>query len=98
MATIEIKQQHSLSQDEVKKRVQAFIQEIQKEFGVEYNWSSDELLTFTATVGMVKGTTGKLTLKESSVCVDVDLPLMFRPLKNLIEMQIQEKLHEKLKA
>lgn len=97
MATIEIQQQHSLTQDEVKKRVEAFIQEIQREFGVEYKWNNDQLLTFTATAGMVKGTTGKLILKEGSVLVEVDLPLMFRPLKNLIEMQIQEKLHNKLK-
>ena len=98
MATIELTHPHSLPQTEIKRRVEAFIQAIKSEFNIEYQWEGDHKVSFKATSGMVKGVSGVLWIKESSVKADVDLPLFLRPLKNVVEAQIHAKLQDNLKS
>lgn len=96
MATIDIRHKHSLSHQQAQKAVNAFIQEIGGDFGLQSKWENDKLLSFEATAGMVKGTQGSLTLEADVVKLSLDLPFRFRPLKAVIEAQVKSKLQDKL--
>lgn len=96
MANINITYNHSLPIAEAKGRIELFIHEIQQQLGLSWEWESDQVVVFNSTTGLTKGIKGKLTLNNKDVSVEIDLPIMLKPMKSMVEGQIKQKLQEKL--
>jgi putative polyhydroxyalkanoate system protein len=96
MATINLNYKHGLLLDDAKGRIELFIHEIQQQLGLSWNWESDNVVSFSSKTGLTKGITGKLTLNAHDVDVEIDLPMMLKPMKSMVEKQIKDKLVEKL--
>jgi putative polyhydroxyalkanoate system protein len=60
-----------------------------------WKWEGD-VIVFDAPSGAAKGTKGKVSVANSEVRVEVDLPFMLRMLKGTIESKIEEKLGQLL--
>lgn len=94
--TIKLTHKHSLPIDDAKGKIELFIHEIQQQLGLSWEWESDCVVSFNSKSGLTKGITGKLTLNANDVEVEIDLPMMLRPMKSMVEKQIKDKLVEKL--
>lgn len=85
MAAIDITKNHTLGRETAKTRASQVIDRIKGEFGIQGAWADD---VFTIT----KPTTGKFTVTDTTVRVEVELSFMMRPLKGKIEDKINAEL------
>jgi putative polyhydroxyalkanoate system protein len=85
MAAIDITKNHTLGRETAKTRASQVIDRIKGEFGIQGTWTGD---VFTIT----KPTTGKFTVTDTAVRVEVELSFMMRPLKGKIEDKINAEL------
>jgi len=97
MATIDIKKPHSLSKDEAKKRAEQLAKGMQDQLGINWQWEGDSI-KFDAKSGAAKGTSGKVSVDDANVRVEVDLPFLLKAMKGTVESKINEKLGDVLKA
>jgi len=91
MATIEIVKPHSLDRAAARTKAEEFANRLKDKLSLEWEWSGDKVL-FEAKGGMAKGAKGSIVLEDGRVTVNVDLPLMLRPMKGMVESKIREKL------
>jgi putative polyhydroxyalkanoate system protein len=91
MATIDISRAHSLPKDEAKKRAEDFAKSMQTRFELSWHWDGDAI-RFDAPSGVAKGTKGEVSVNESRVRVQIDLPFLLRAIKGTIESKVNEKL------
>jgi putative polyhydroxyalkanoate system protein len=89
MATIDVTRNHTLGKDEAKKRANQVLDRLKDGYGIKGTWAGDKF-DITAPA---KGT---FTVSESSVRVEIDLPLMMRPLKGKIEEKVHQELDRSL--
>jgi putative polyhydroxyalkanoate system protein len=90
MATIDINRSHALGKEEAKKRANDVLEKMKGSAGIKGAWNGDKF-DITAPA---KGT---FLVTESNVRVEIDLPLMMRPLKGTIESRINAELDRALK-
>jgi putative polyhydroxyalkanoate system protein len=91
MATIDIRRQHSLDIEEAKKRAEALAQGLEQKIGIRWRWDGD-VIRFDAPGGAAKGATGVVRVEPSAVRVEIDLPLLLRPMKGMVEAKVNQKL------
>jgi putative polyhydroxyalkanoate system protein len=93
MATIDIRKPHTLSEDEAKKRAEQLAKGMESQLGIRWNWEGNKI-KFDAPHGAAKGTSGFVTVEQTAVRVEVDLPFLLRAIKGTVEGKINEKLKE----
>jgi putative polyhydroxyalkanoate system protein len=91
MATIDVTRAHALPKEEAKKKAEEFAKSMQERFSLDWRWTGDSI-TFDAPSGAAKGTKGEVTVNETSVRVQIDLPFLLRMMKGTIEAKVEEKL------
>lgn len=92
---IHIERKHSFTKEAAKAKAQNIVDAIQKQFGVVYKWDGDTI-SFKADTGMAKGVSGSLSITETNLTVDVELPAMLAMMKGFVEKQVNAKLDEVL--
>jgi len=93
MATIELRRTHTLPKDEAKRRAESIATGLKDKVELEWRWEGDRIV-FEAPRGMAKGTRGMVSVSDTDVRVEIDLPFMLRVLKGKVEQKVNEKLDE----
>jgi len=93
MATIDVSRSHSLPKDEAKKRAEELAKGMEQKLGLKWQWNGDKI-DFHAPSGAAKGAKGTVSVTDSAVRVEIDLPFMLKMMKGTIE----DKVNERLKA
>jgi putative polyhydroxyalkanoate system protein len=93
MATIDVRRTHTLSKDEARKRAEAIATSMQQKLGIEWRWEGDRI-HFEAPRGAAKGTKGTVSVSDTEVRVEIDLPFLLRVLKGKVESKVNEKLDQ----
>jgi putative polyhydroxyalkanoate system protein len=91
MATIDIKRGHGLGVETAKERAAELARDMQSQMGIEWKWEGDRIV-FKAASGMAKGASGAVSVSAADVRVEIDLPLLLRAMKGMIEGKVNEKL------
>lgn len=91
MATIDIKRNHSLGLEAAKTKAAELADGMKERLGIVWRWEGN-LIKFDAPSGMAKGTTGQLTVADTSIRVEIDLPFLLRAMKGTVEAKVTERL------
>jgi putative polyhydroxyalkanoate system protein len=91
MATIEMSKKHTLGTDGARTKAEELAKSLQAKLDLEWAWAGDAI-NFSSKGGAAKGTKGRVRVSATSIDIEVDLPLMLRPLKGMVEGKIKEKL------
>lgn len=91
MATIDIKRSHSLGKEAAKVKAEGLAKGLETKLGIRWRWEGDRI-QFDAPSGAAKGATGTVSVDETNVRVEVDLPFLLRAIKGSVETKITEKL------
>lgn len=86
MATIEIKQKHTLGREAARQSAEKIAQKLQSELKASYRWQG-ETLKFDC-----PGASGGIDVADDEVKVAVELSFLLRPMKGRIEREIHEYL------
>lgn len=92
MATIDIQRNHNLGLDLAKGKAEEFANGMQEKLGISWKWDGDNI-RFHAESGMAKGASGRVTVSATTIRVEIDLPLLLRPMKGMVESKVNEKLN-----
>jgi putative polyhydroxyalkanoate system protein len=95
MATIDIRRAHALGKEGAKVRAEELAKKLQDQIGIRWRWEGDDI-GFDAPSGAAKGSTGKVSVTEREVRVEIDLPFLLRAVKGTIESKVNVKLDETL--
>lgn len=90
MATINCTKQHDLGRNKAREVAEKMAKKVKEKLEVEYAWEGD-VLRFSR-----PGVDGSIEVGDSEVNVVVKLGLIFRPLRPIIEQQIDEYLEKHL--
>jgi putative polyhydroxyalkanoate system protein len=93
MATIDIRRSHSISKDDAKKLAEQLAVSMQQKLDLDWRWDGDRI-AFEATRGSAKGTKGSVDVTDKDVRVQIDLPMMLRMMKGMVESRVEEKLKQ----
>jgi len=91
MANVDITREHNLGAAEAKNRALPLLEDLKSSFGVAGEWEGDQFV-------ITQPAKGTLDVTDTSVRVQVDLPLFLRPMKGMVESKINESLDETLGA
>lgn len=89
MADIDIRQPHSYSKDDAKKRVEIMLNKMAERMKVKAEWSGDA----AKLSGPAKGT---VTVSDADVHVEIKLPLAMKMMKGMVNEQVQKGLNKAL--
>ena len=89
MASVDITRQHDLGVAEAKQRAQPMLDDLKSSFGVSGGWEGDQFV-------ITQPAKGSLDVTDTTVRVQVDLPLFLRPMKGVVESKINESFDEAL--
>lgn len=93
MATIEVKRKHGLEKKEAKKRVTKALKGMEgKVPGLSTEWES-----FTCRM-TATGASGTITVTETHVEVAIDLALLMRPMKGMVQQMIDKSFADALEG
>jgi putative polyhydroxyalkanoate system protein len=91
MASVDITREHDLGVAEAKERAEPMLEDLRSSFGVSGTWEGDQFV-------ITEPAKGSLDVTDTTVRVQVDLPLFLRPMKGLVESKINESLDQALAA
>jgi putative polyhydroxyalkanoate system protein len=91
MATIDIRKNHSLELGIAKQRAERLARDMEGELGIVWRWEGDSI-RFNAPSGAAKGATGAVTVNAREVRVEIDLPMLLRPLKGMVSGRVENRL------
>ena len=91
MATIDMRRRHALSSDEARSKAEELARSMEAKLGIKWRWDGSQI-TFDAPHGVAKGATGKVSILDQEVRVEIDLPFMLRPMKGMVEGKVRDKL------
>jgi putative polyhydroxyalkanoate system protein len=86
MANIHIKQQHDLTPDEARKRVEEIARDLQDKLSVDYRWDGDSLRFQRS------GASGSIDVGDDFIELKVKLGMVLAPMKGKIEKSIRQNL------
>jgi putative polyhydroxyalkanoate system protein len=92
MATIDIKHPHSVGKDAAKKKAEDLARDMEGQLGIKWNWDGDKI-KFDAPSGAAKGAHGTVSVDDSNVRVEIDLPFLLKAVKGTIEGKVKDKLN-----
>ena len=91
MATIDIRRAHTLDKDEARRRAEELAKGMEEKLGIRWHWEGDRI-RFDVPSGAAKGASGTVSVEPKDVRVEVDLPLLLRAMKGMVESKINQKL------
>jgi putative polyhydroxyalkanoate system protein len=91
MATIDIRQPHTLTIDDARKRAEELAASMRQKLDLDWHWERDRIV-FAAPRGAARGTRGSVDVTASEVRVQIDLPLLLRMMKSTVEAKVAEHL------
>jgi len=94
MATIEIRRSHSLPVAELKKQVDGMSGTLDAKYAVKGRWEGEVMILEGS--GLSRGVKGRIVLDASSILVEIDLPLLLRPMKGQVEQSVTRRLDKAL--
>ncbi|CAB5079185.1 hypothetical protein D3OALGA1CA_4354 [Olavius algarvensis associated proteobacterium Delta 3] len=83
MPDIDFTRNHTLDVDTAKRRLQAVAEDLEQKYGIQSSWEGNTCRL--SGTGIKNGT---LRISESTVAIQVTLGLLAKPLKSIIEKQI----------
>ena len=95
MSTIDITRGHTLPKDEAKKRAEELAKSLETKFTLHWRWDGNTI-RFEAPSGAAKGTKGEVSVSDTEVRVQIDLPFLLKMLKGTVESKVKEKLKQLL--
>lgn len=95
MATIDIRRPHQLPVQEARAKAEELAKSMQEKLGIQWKWAGDRI-EFDAPSGAAKGANGAVEVLGDAVRVLIDLPLLLRPMKGMIESKVRERLEKAL--
>ncbi|MBK8251740.1 MAG: polyhydroxyalkanoic acid system family protein [Polyangiaceae bacterium] len=93
MATIDIRRSHSLGKEVAKQKAETLAKGMESKLGIVWRWEGDNI-KFNAPSGAAKGATGQVTVSDSEVRVEIDLPFLLRAVKGSIETRVNDELNK----
>jgi len=93
MATIDIRRSHALGKDVAKTRAESLAKGMQEKMGIRWSWDGDQI-KFDAPSGAAKGAKGSVSVDDSNVRVEIDLPFLLRAVKGTIESRVNDELNK----
>ena len=93
MATIDLRRTHTLPKDEAKRRAEAIATGLKDKVELDWRWEGERIV-FESPRGVAKGTRGLVSVSDTDVRVEIDLPFMLRVLKTKVEAKVNEKLDQ----
>ncbi|MBU1221961.1 polyhydroxyalkanoic acid system family protein [Myxococcota bacterium] len=93
MASIDITRKHSLSNEDVKAKIESLRTELEKKYSLKCSWKNNEVLDIAGTG--VKN--GNITLSSGLVQIAINLTFLGSPFKSKIETRINEYMDANLK-
>ncbi len=91
MATIDMTRKHSLNRDKARENAEAVAKNYETKLGIRWSWEGD-CIRFAAPSGVAKGAKGNISVLDNEVRVEIDLPLLLRPMKGVVESKVQRQL------
>ncbi len=92
MATIDIRRAHALTHEDAREKAEELARAMQAKLGIVWAWDGARIVRFDAPSGAAKGSKGQVTLEPGQVRVEIDLPLLLRALKGLVEGKVRSRL------
>ena len=89
MADISKSKPHSYDIDTIKERVEKFAGDIAKKMGIKYVWDG-----YICSLSGSAIKNGKITVTEGDVSIEVNLGMMAKMMKPMIEKEIDAKISE----
>ena len=84
MAQIDIRRPHGMSEDAAKRRAEDLAKRLELRRGVRWRWDGD-VLRLDAPSGPAKGTRGTVRVDGEAVSIQVELPLLLRAMRSMVE-------------
>jgi putative polyhydroxyalkanoate system protein len=94
MANIDIRRSHALGKDVAKTRAETLAKGMESKLGIKWAWDNADRIKFDAPSGAAKGATGTVSVDDTSVRVEIDLPFMLRVMKGTIESRVNDELNK----
>ena len=94
MASIDMGRQHSLDLPTARRKVEDIARDLEGKIGLQWRWDGDDRVRFDVPRGPAKGVKGSLSVSATNVRIEIDLPLLVKPMKGLIASRVQEKLDQ----
>ncbi len=89
MASVDITREHDLGAAEAKRRAEPMLEDLRSSFGVSGSWEGDQYV-------ITQPAKGSLDVSDTTVRVQVDLPMFLKPMKGVVQAKINESLDEAL--
>jgi putative polyhydroxyalkanoate system protein len=93
MATIDMRRKHTMTRDQTRAKAEELAKGMVEKLGIRWRWEGDSI-KFDTPAGVAKGTTGEVSVSDSEVRVQIDLPLLLRAIKGMVEGKVKEKLDQ----
>jgi len=93
MADISKTNNHNIESDELRKRLEELAGEMERKFGIKYQWEGD---TCHLSGKSIKG--GKLIMTDTTISIELTLGMMAKMVKGQIEKEIDSKMAKLLQA
>lgn len=91
MATIDMRRKHSMTREQTRAKAEELARSMEEKLGIRWRWEG-ESIKFDTPAGAAKGTSGEVAVSDSEVRVLIDLPLLLRAIKGMVEGKVKEKL------
>lgn len=91
MVSINIRRPNCLGKALVRQKTESLAMSMEAKLGIRWRWEGDEL-TFDAPRGEALGTTGSVSVDDTSVRVEIDLPQLLRAFRGAVEGAINAEL------
>jgi putative polyhydroxyalkanoate system protein len=96
MATIQVRRSHRLTLGEARGRLERAARSAQQRHSISWEWRGDAL-EVRPPPGVARGASGRVVVAEGSVHVQVELPLLLRPVRSVLEARVATRLEALLK-
>lgn len=91
MATIDIERPHGMTEQAARARAEQLARRLEAKRGVRWFWEG-ATMRLDAPQGPAKGVKGKVRVDEKNVRIELDLPILLRAMKGVVESMLHEKL------
>lgn len=91
MASIIIRRPNALGKAMARQKTESMAMSMEAKLGIRWRWQGDRL-TFDTPRGAARGTSGAVSVDDSSVRVEIDLPVLLRGFRGAVEGKIHDEL------
>jgi hypothetical protein len=91
MSTIRVERSHTMPVVAVRSKAEAIARRIEARHAVSWAWDGDHM-NLVAPDGIASGTRGRVTIGAANVAVELHLPFALRPVRRMVEQQLEARL------